>query len=351
MSQNELRFSPPDDWHLHFRDHETMQDVLPHTARQFRRALAMPNLQPPIQRVEQLEAYRARLLAAIPKDSPFQPYHSLYLSRDTPLEDLQEAAKHPYILGYKYYPAGATTHSAAGIASFRHAYPVFEAMQDSGLVLQIHGESIDPDCDVFEREARFIAEALRAITHDFPRLKIVLEHITTREAVEFVQSQDTRFAATITPQHLLYNRNALFQGGIRPHFYCLPVLKHEDHRRALIEAIQSGDPRFFLGTDSAPHPQSKKENACGCAGIFSAHAAMELYATAFEKADALAHLPAFASERGADFYELPRNRGEVCLEKKKREIPESYDFGGHRLIPLSAGETLEWSFRGQSADA
>ena len=320
-----------------------MRDALTHSTMQFARALIMPNLKPPIRTPEDAQAYRQRICDARRPDTKFEPYLSLYLTPETDPFDVHRAKKDPYILGYKLYPAGATTHSASGVSDLRAVYPVFEAMQEVGLVLQIHGESIDPGCDIFDREAVFVESSLRALTRDFPRLRIVLEHITTREAADFVRAASDNVAATITPQHLLYNRNEIFRGGIRPHYYCLPILKREEHRRALIEAIRSGNRRFFLGTDSAPHPKVHKESDCGCAGIFSAHAAMELYAEAFDAAGALPHLAAFAALSGADFYGLPHNAGEMLIRSIPRRIPASYAFGDEQVVPLRADDAIAWT--------
>lgn len=347
MAPRELVFAPPDDWHLHLREGAAMADVVGHSARQFARVLVMPNLRPPVSTVKRALAYRQEILIAAEQSGNFplfDPKMTLYLTPQATQEEVQAAARSESVMGFKLYPAGATTHSDAGVTDLRGIYPILSCMQDNDLVLQIHGESIAHDCDIFDKEARFIVEQLVPLVQNFPTLRVVFEHITTQEAAEFVASCGPLVGATVTPQHLLYNRNEIFKGGIRPHYYCLPVLKRERHRQALLKAVSSGDPSFFLGTDSAPHHQGAKESACGCAGIFSAHAAIELYAQAFSSIDALDQLPAFASERGADFYRVPRNKGEVCLRQTPRSVPESYPFGEHKLIPLGAGSELEFSF-------
>jgi len=337
-----LTLPRPDDWHLHLRDGAHLASVLPFTARQFARAVVMPNLKPPVTTVELARAYRDRIMAALPSNLAFEPLMTLYLTDKTPPAEIRAARDSGFIVGAKLYPAGATTHSDAGVTSIEKIVPALEAMQECGLVLQVHGEVTAPDVDVFDREHVFIDRVLADTVRRFPKLKIVFEHVTTRAAVEFVLAAREGVAATITPQHLLLNRNALFQGGIRPHHYCLPVLKRERDRAALIEAATSDNPRFFLGTDSAPHARHTKEKACGCAGIFSAHAAIELYAEAFEQAGRLDRLQAFASERGADFYELPRNRGTITLAREPWTPPASYAFGDDEIVPFRAGETMAW---------
>jgi dihydroorotase len=338
-----LTLTRPDDWHLHLRDGAALASVLPHTARQFARAIVMPNLKPPITNTAMAREYRQRILAARPDGSDFQPLMTLYLTNVTTPQEIDHACDSGLIHGVKLYPAGATTHSEAGVSHIEHCYPTLERMAERGLPLLVHGEVTDPTVDVFEREARFIEAVLLPITWTFPTLKIVFEHITTAEAVQFVKGAHANVAATITPQHLWYNRNALFDGGIRPHHYCLPVLKKEPHRLAVLEAATSGSPKFFLGTDSAPHARHTKEAACGCAGMYSAHAALELYATVFEQAGALDRLEAFASFHGADFYGLPRNTGTVTLRRESWTVPASYPFaGGQELVPMCAGETLKW---------
>jgi dihydroorotase len=337
----------PDDLHLHLRDGELMRSVLPFTAARFARALVMPNLRPPVTTTEQALAYRQRILDALPTGMTFEPLMTLYLTDRTDPAEVDRAKASGCIVGFKLYPAGATTHSDAGVTDIRRVHAVLARMEEQDLVLQVHGEVTDPNVDVFDREARFIDEVLAPLAPRVPRLRIVLEHITTRAAVEFVLGSRSGIAATITPQHLLMNRNALFAGGIRPHHYCLPVLKSEDDRAALVDVVATGDPRFFLGTDSAPHARGAKEAACGCAGIFSAHGAIELYAEAFESVGALARLEAFASEHGADFYRLPRNNGRLTLVRESWQVPRSYPFGDQTLVPLRAGEHLGWQLSEQ----
>ena len=343
-TQQTLTLRRPDDWHLHVRDGAQLAAVVPFTARQFGRALVMPNLQPPMTTTDALAAYRARILAAVPAGLAFEPQMTLYLTDSTSPDEIRKAKASGFVVGAKLYPAGATTHSDAGVTSIDKVWPALEAMAEHGLVLQVHGEVTASDVDVFDREHVFIDRVLSRVVERVPRLRVVFEHITTRVAAEFVQSARTGVAATITPQHLLLNRNALFEGGIRPHHYCLPVLKRERDREALVAAATSDDPRFFLGTDSAPHARHTKETACGCAGIFSAHAAIELYAEAFEGAGRLDRLEAFASERGADFYGVSRNTGTLTLRKESWNVPDSYSFGpaNERLVPFRAGATLAW---------
>ncbi len=339
-----LTLRRPDDWHLHVRDGAQLAAVVPFTARQFGRALVMPNLRPPMTTTEALGAYRARILAAVPAGLQFEPQMTLYLTDSTSPDEIRMARASGFVVGAKLYPAGATTHSAAGVTSIDKVWPALEAMAEQGLVLQVHGEVTASDVDVFDREHVFIDRVLSRIVERVPALKVVFEHITTRVAAEFVQGARRGVAATITPQHLLLNRNAMFEGGIRPHHYCLPVLKRERDRAALVAAATSDDPRFFLGTDSAPHAQHAKEAACGCAGIFSAHAAIELYAEAFDEAGQLGRLEAFASERGADFYGVPRNAGSITLRKESWNVPDSYTFGAsnERLVPFRAGSQIAW---------
>jgi dihydroorotase len=332
----------PDDWHLHLRDGPQLGSVVKDSAKCFGRAIVMPNLKPPIRTTQQALHYRDRILGALPEDTRFEPLMTLYLTDDTPPEEIARAKLSGRIFGVKLYPAGATTHSDAGVTAIEKIYPALEAMQDCGLVFQVHGEVTDGDVDVFDRERVFIDRILSKVVERFPRLHVVFEHVTTREAVQFVKAARRGVGATITPQHLLLNRNAIFQGGIRPHNYCLPVLKREHDRRALIEAATGDDARFCLGTDSAPHARHTKETTCGCAGIFSAHAAIELYAEAFEQAGALQRLQAFASERGPDFYGLPRNRDFITLERTSWTAPAAYAFGQDELVPFRAGETLAW---------
>ncbi len=337
-----ITLTRPDDWHLHLRDGQVLADVVPHSARQFARAIVMPNLKPPVTDTAQALAYRQRILEALPAGLDFQPLMTLYLTESTTPQEIDRAAASGAVFAIKLYPAGATTNSDAGVRDLRRAYPALARMQELGLVFCVHGEVVDPDIDIFDREAVFIERTLAPLMRELPGLKIVLEHITTREAAQFVGAAPDNIAATLTPQHLLYNRNAILVGGIRPHLYCLPILKRESHREALLAAATSGSKKFFLGTDSAPHAQGAKENACGCAGCYSAHAALELYAEAFEQAGALDKLEAFASFNGADFYDLPRNQSTVTLEKQSWQVPADYAFGDSRVIPLRAGETLRW---------
>ena len=328
--------------HLHVRNGALLKMVLPYTARQFARAIIMPNLKPPVTSVEQALTYREEILAAVPQGLDFNPLMTLYLTASTPESEITKAANCEYIHAFKLYPAGATTNSDAGVSDIKAAYSLFAAMEKNGIPLLIHGEVIDKDCDIFDRERIFIEKYLIDITNTFPNLRIVLEHVTTKEAVHFVESASENIAATITPQHLLYNRNALFINGIRPHHYCLPVLKREQHRQALINAATSGNPKFFLGTDSAPHLTSLKENSCGCAGCFSAPIALELYAEAFEAANALDKLEGFASFYGADFYKLTRNTGKIVLEKSSWQVPQYYSEHDISVTSLKAGELINW---------
>ena len=336
-----LTITRPDDWHLHLRDEAAMRSVLPHTARQFARAIVMPNLRPPITTAAQAIAYRERIAAAVPEGVDFTPLMTMYLTDMTPVEEIKKA-KDAGVVALKLYPAGATTNSDAGVTDIRKTYQTLEAMQREGLLLLVHGEVTDADIDVFDREAVFIDRVMTPLRRDMPELKVVFEHITTKEAAQYVGSADDFTAATLTPQHLLYNRNAIFTGGLRPHYYCLPVLKREEHRLALIHAATSGSPKFFLGTDSAPHASQMKEaSVCG-AGCFTALSALELYAEAFEAMDALHHFEAFASFNGADFYGLPRNTGTITLAKQDWTLPVSVPFGEAQLKPLRGGETLTW---------
>lgn len=342
-----LTLRRPDDFHVHLRDGHHLAAALPFTARQFARAVVMPNLKPPVTTVELANEYRQRILTVLPQTLQFEPLMTLYLTNSTSPDEIRKAKASGFIVGCKLYPAGATTHSDAGVTAIENIYPALEAVQETGLVLQVHGEVTHPDVDVFDRETVFIDEVLTPVSVRFPNLKIVFEHVTTRTAVEFVQQARLGVAATITPQHLLHNRNAIFQGGIRPHYYCLPILKREQDRQALVAAATSDDARFFLGTDSAPHAKSTKENACGCAGMFSAHAALELYAEVFEQVGRLDRLEAFASERGADFYGLPRNTSKVVLERVTWTPPPRYLYGDDHLVPMRAGESISWRFRGE----
>ena len=336
-----LTLTRPDDWHLHLRDGAALAAVLPDTARQFARAIVMPNLKPPVTTAAQAAAYRARILAALPAGMAFEPLMTLYLTDRLPPEEIARAPE-AGVVALKLYPAGATTNSDAGVTDLRLTYPTLEAMQRAGLPLLVHGEVTDAEIDLFDRERVFIDRQLIPLRRDFPGLKIVFEHITTREAAQYVSEAGPLTGATITAHHLLYNRNALFLGGVRPHYYCLPVLKREEHRRALVAAATSGHPRFFLGTDSAPHPAHLKEHASGCAGCYTALSALELYAEAFEAAGALDRLEAFASFHGPDFYGLPRNTGQVTLRRQPWTLPETLPFGEAALKPLRGGETLSW---------
>jgi dihydroorotase len=337
-----LRILRPDDWHLHVRDGAQLASVLPFTARQFARAIIMPNLKPPVTTVAMAAAYRDRIRAALPAGARFEPLMTLYLTDTTSPDEIRAAQRSGFIAGAKLYPAGATTHSDAGVTAIEKIHPALEAMEACGLVFQVHGEVTDGDVDVFDRERVFIDRILARVVDRFPGLRVVFEHVTTREAVQFVKAARRGVGATITPQHLLLNRNAIFQGGIRPHHYCLPVLKRETHREALVEAATSGNPKFFLGTDSAPHARNTKEAACGCAGIYTAHAAIELYAAAFEEAGALDKLEGFASEFGPRFYGLPPNEERITLVRQEWRAPERLPFGADELVPLRAGESIPW---------
>ena len=337
-----LEITRPDDWHLHLRDGELLERVVAATARRFGRAIAMPNLVPAVTTVASALAYRERILAACPPDASFEPLMTLYLTDETPVSEIEAAAKSPYVAGVKVYPRGATTNSSEGVKDLAARGPVLEALASSGLPLLVHGETTDPACDVFDRERVYLEEVLSRVIDRHPALRVVFEHITTREAAEFVREAPDRVAATITPQHLLLNRNAIFAGGLRPHHYCLPVLKRERDRRALLDAATSGDPSFFLGTDSAPHLRAAKESDCGCAGIYSAPVALEAYAEAFASAAALDRLEGFASHFGADFYGLPRNRDRVLLVKEPWSPPESVGEGDSALRIFLGGETLRY---------
>ncbi|MDM4766352.1 dihydroorotase [Pelomonas sp. SE-A7] len=339
--QDSLTLTRPDDWHVHLRDGAALQAVVPYTARQFARAIAMPNLRPPITTTAQAQAYRERILAAVPEGVDFEPLMTLYLT-DLSSPDEIRRAKDAGVVALKLYPAGATTNSDAGVTDIRKTYKTLEAMQREGLLLLVHGEVTDPAVDVFDREAVFVDQVMRPLRADMPELKVVFEHITTAEAAAYVAESDRFTAATLTPQHLLYNRNAIFMGGLRPHYYCLPVLKRETHRLALLKAATSGSPKFFLGTDSAPHASVMKENSVCGAGCFTALSALELYAEAFEAAGALDKLEAFASFHGPDFYGLPRNTGQVTLKRQPWTLPEAVPFGDAQLKPLRGGESLGW---------
>jgi dihydroorotase len=336
---NALTLTRPDDWHLHLRDGDMLAAVLPDTARRFARAIVMPNLKPPVRTTADAAAYRERILAALPAGLTFEPLMTLYLTDNTSPEEILKAKASGFVHAVKYYPAGATTNSDSGVTDIRRVDAALEAMQEAGMPLLLHGEETDPGVDVFDREAVFIERILAPLLRRLPRLRVVLEHITTRQAAEFVAAAPDNVGATITVHHLLYNRNVMFQGGIRPHYYCLPVLKRETHREALVAAATSGNPKFFLGTDSAPHVTSAKEAACGCAGIYTAHAAIELYAEVFETAGALDRLESFSSHFGPDFYGLPRNTDTITLVKETHTVPGRHDGG---ITPLRANEQLSW---------
>jgi dihydroorotase len=344
---DKLTLRRPDDWHLHLRDGDALRSVLPFTAERFARAIVMPNLKPAVTTTAQALAYRQRILEALPAGMKFEPLMTLYLTDRTEPAEVDRAKASGYIHGFKLYPAGATTHSDAGVTDIRKIDAVLTRMSELGMILQVHGEVTDQQVDVFDREARFIDSVLAPTVERFGRLKIVFEHITTSAAADFVLRARDGVAATITPQHLLMNRNALFTGGIRPHHYCLPVLKTEPDRRALLDVVASGNPRFFLGTDSAPHARHTKETTCGCAGIFSSHAGIELYAEAFAAIGALPKLEGFASEYGADFYGLPRNTERITLLAEAWEVPAQYPFGSADLVPLRAGERIAWRLEGE----
>lgn len=348
-STSSITLTRPDDWHIHLRDGAALQTVVPHTAAQFARAIVMPNLKPPVTTAAQALAYKARIAKAVPAGMSFEPLMTMYLTDNTPPDEILRA-KDAGVVALKLYPAGATTHSDAGVTDIRKTYKALEAMQRAGLLLLVHGEVTSPEIDLFDREAVFIDQQLIPLRKDMPELKVVMEHITTREAAQYVASQaqsagkqhPAYLGATITAQHLLYNRNAIFLGGVRPHYYCLPVLKRETHRQALLEAATSGNTNFFLGTDSAPHAAHLKEHAVGCAGCYTAHAAMELYAAAFDSVGKIDKLEGFASFHGADFYGLPRNTGTITLKRETWVAPERYPFGDAELKPLAGGETLAW---------
>ncbi|MBT3672612.1 MAG: dihydroorotase [Porticoccaceae bacterium] len=332
----------PDDWHLHLRDNQALKTTVPAAARGFGRGVIMPNLTPPVTQVADAAAYRERIMAQRPKGSTWEPLMVLYLTDNTTADEIRAAKDCGFIHGCKYYPAGATTNSASGVTDLSKMSPVFEAMQDVGMVLQLHGEVTSENIDIFDREAVFIDRHLRGMAQQFPDLKIVLEHITTQQGADFVLEANDNVAASITPQHLLYNRNHMLVGGIRPHLFCLPILKRDTHQQALVNAATSGNTKFFLGTDSAPHAQGAKESACGCAGCFSHHAAIELYAEVFGQAGAMDKLEAFASTNGPDFYGLPRNSSSIVLKKQQWQLPDSLPFEDTQIIPLGAGTTLNW---------
>ena len=339
---DELTIPRPDDWHLHLRDGEALRAVVGHTAAVFGRAVVMPNLRPPVETVAQAEAYRARILEALPPGADFAPLMTLYLTPRTTPDEVARAAAHPHVIGIKLYPAGATTNAEAGVADLRGMAAVLAAMEEHDVPLLVHGESIDPTVDVFDREAVFVERELAPLVERFPRLRVVLEHITTAEAAAFVLAAPPTVAATVTPQHLLLDRNALFAGGIRPHHYCLPVLKRRRHREALLRAVASGSPKLFLGTDSAPHEVATKEAACGCAGCYTAPLALPLYAEAFEEAGALHALEGFASRHGPAFYRLPVSERRITLRREPWTVPASYPFGAGRVVPLRAEGTVAW---------
>jgi len=344
IQSGDLTITRPDDWHLHLRDGDAMASVLVHSARQFARAIIMPNLKPPVTTTAQALAYRDRILAALPAGLDFEPLMTLYLTDNTAPDEIRRARDSGLVHAVKLYPAGATTNSDAGVTSLSKCYKTLEAMQKVGMPLLVHGEVTDPEVDIFDREAVFIDRVMKPLRRDMPALKVVFEHITTRHAAEYVRDAEGAVAATITAHHLLYNRNEIFRGGIRPHYYCLPVLKREEHRQALVQAATSGSPKFFLGTDSAPHPKGLKEHNCGCAGCYTAMHAMELYAQAFEQAGALDKLEAFSSFNGPAFYGLPRNQGTITLKREKWTLPEELPFGSATIVPLNAGESLDWKF-------
>lgn len=337
-----ITLTRPDDWHLHLRDGAAMQAVLPHSAGRFARGLVMPNLRVPVTTTAAAQAYRQRILAALPPGADFAPLMALYLTDNTPPQEILDAKASGVVHGVKLYPAGATTHSDAGVTDIDRCCAALEAMQEHGLPLLVHGEVTDPAVDVFDREQVFIERVLVPLLQRYPRLRVVFEHITTRQAVDFVVSAPDHVAATITVHHLLYSRNAMFAGGMRPHYYCLPVLKREQHRQALVAAATSGNTKFFLGTDSAPHGRAAKESACGCAGIFTAHAAIELCAEVFAAAGALSRLEAFAAFHGADFYRVPRNQGTLTLEQRDWQVPATLPFADDVLVPLRAGDSVGW---------
>ncbi|MEX0737898.1 MAG: dihydroorotase [Pseudohongiella sp.] len=346
---NTLTLTRPDDWHLHLRDGEVLAHLVAHTAGTFRRAIVMPNLKPPVTSTQAALAYRQRILAALPPGLDFEPLMTLYLTDTLAPEEIRQAWESGHVRAVKYYPAGATTNSDSGVTAIENAYPALETLAELGMPLLLHGEVTDSQVDIFDREKMFIDKTLAPLCQRFPTLKIVLEHITTADAADFVREAGDNVAATITPQHLLYNRNHLLVGGVRPHLYCLPVLKRNTHQNALIAAATSGNKKFFLGTDSAPHARPDKETACGCAGCFSAHAALELYAEAFDQAGALDKLEGFASFHGPDFYGLPRNTDTVTLQRESWNVPAHYPLGDSTLVPLRAGEQIHWRIKGVTA--
>lgn len=346
-----MTFTEPDDFHLHVRDGELMRLVVPHTARRFARAIIMPNLNPPIESTEQARQYRERILSAVPADVSFEPLMTLYLTGETSPNEIVTAKRSGFVHAVKWYPAGATTNSHHGVRAINQCYDTLEAMQEHDLPLLVHPETTDPSVDTFDREAVFIERELTPVIDRFPDLRVVLEHVTTRQGVQFIDAASSRVAGTMTAHHLLLNRVAMFEGGLRPHHYCLPILKREEHRQALVEAATSGHPRFFLGTDSAPHARSAKESGCGCAGIYTAHAAIELYAEVFSNAGAIDKLEAFASFHGADFYGLPRNDTRITLERKAWDIPASFSFQDETVVPFRAGEKVTFQLATASNNA
>jgi len=337
-----ITITEPDDWHIHLRDDGALPRTVNDAARQFARVIVMPNLVPPVLTTTDAHAYRNKILQAIEPGLELEPLMALYLTDNTDRTIVAEAKASGIVHAFKWYPAGATTNSESGVTSLDKIYPALEAMQANDVVLSIHGEVTDQEVDIFDREARFIEKTLTKVTNDFPELRIVFEHITTRHAVDFVNEASPNIAATITAHHLLFNRNRILAGGIRPHYYCLPVLKREEHRLALVEAATGGNPRYFLGTDSAPHHKNQKESSCGCAGTYTAYSALELYATVFDTNNALENLEAFASLNGADFYQLPRNKGTITLLRESWQLPDSLTMGKDQLVPCMAGETLNW---------
>ncbi|HZW13497.1 MAG TPA: dihydroorotase [Noviherbaspirillum sp.] len=341
---NSLTITRPDDWHLHLRDGAALASVLPHSARQFARAIVMPNLKPPVTTTAQAAAYRERILAALPAGMTFEPLMTLYLTDNTPPDEIRRAKDSGFIHAVKLYPAGATTNSDAGVTVLSKCYKTLEVMQELGMPFLVHGEVTDPTVDIFDREAVFIDRVMQPLRRDMPALKVVFEHITTKDAAQYVSDAEGPVAATITAHHLLYNRNEIFKGGIRPHYYCLPVLKREEHRQALVRVATSGSTKFFLGTDSAPHPKGLKEHACGCAGCYTALHAMELYAHAFDQAGALDKLEAFASFNGPAFYGLPRNSGTITLKRETWSLPAELPLGDTTVVPLNGSETIDWKF-------
>lgn len=340
---HQITLTQADDWHVHLRDGAMLPLTVAHSARQFARAIIMPNLKPPVTRIEQAHAYYQRIIASIPDGIRFEPLMTLYLTDNTTVQTIEQASLDPYIYAIKLYPAGATTHSDAGISRLENTYPVLEKMQQTGLPLLIHGEVTDPDIDIFDREKVFIERHLIPLQQRFPELKIVLEHITTQEAVQYIEEADARIGATITAHHLLFNRNDMLVGGIHPHYYCLPVLKRNKHQQALQAAVASGSHKFFAGTDSAPHARANKQSVCGCAGIYSAPCAMELYAQAFEQINALDKLEGFCAFHGADFYQLPRNTQTITLKKQSwQQVEEFYDADKTPVVPIFAGQPIHW---------